>query len=95
MSLPLTSWMVVAVALIVAERLVVYLLHRGRTRDLLGVAHVVVASVGAGRGDEVLSAAVGFFCVPPSVGFVVSDLQVVAVAWSRSMCEGRARAVEG
>jgi hypothetical protein len=46
MSLPLTSWMVVAVALIVAERLVVYLLHRGRTRDLLGVAHGVVASVG-------------------------------------------------
>jgi hypothetical protein len=52
MSLPLASWMVVAVALIVAERLVVYLLRRGRARDLLGVPYLVVASVGAGRGDR-------------------------------------------
>jgi hypothetical protein len=45
---------------------------------------------------EVLSAApVGFFCVPPSLGFVVSGPQVVAVAWLRSMREGRARVVEG
>jgi hypothetical protein len=92
--------MVVAVALIVAETLVVYLLCRGRAGDLSGVVYLAVASVRAGRGDEVLSAAaVGFLCIPPSVGFVVSDPQIAAVAWSRSICEsiceGRARAVEG
>ena len=44
MSLFLASWMVVAVALIVAERLVVYLLRRGRAGDLSSVVYLAVAS---------------------------------------------------
>jgi hypothetical protein len=52
MSLSFVSWMVVAVAVIVAETLVVYLLRRGRAGDLSGVVYLAVVSVRAGRGDR-------------------------------------------
>jgi hypothetical protein len=64
MSLPLESWMVVAVALIVAETFVVYLLRRGRAGDLLGVVYPAVASVRAGRGDG--GARRGWFLLNPA-----------------------------
>jgi hypothetical protein len=42
MSPPFAPWIVVAVALIVAETLVVYLLCRGRAGDPRCVVHLVV-----------------------------------------------------
>jgi hypothetical protein len=96
MSLFLASWMVVAVALIVAETLVVYLLRRGRAGDLSGVVYLAVASVRVGRGDRVAErrrcwlplhpAFRGFRClrsVGRSGGLVAIDMR------------GEARAVEG
>jgi two-component system sensor histidine kinase KdpD len=81
MSSRFASWIVVAVALIVAETPVVYLLRRVLREISVGVAYLVgvlvVSSVWAlalGVVTGVLSAAaIDFFYVPPSVDFVVSD----------------------
>jgi hypothetical protein len=62
MSSPFASWIVVAVALIVAETLVVYLLRR------------VAPEVSVGWS----AAVIGFSYVLPSAAFVVSDLHGVA-----------------
>ena len=72
MSRPLASWIVVAVALIVAETLVVYLLRRVASEISPGVVYLVgvlvVSSVSGpalGVVTAVLSAAAfGFFYVP-------------------------------
>jgi hypothetical protein len=96
MSLPLGSWMVVAVALIVAETLVVYLLRRGRAGEPSGVVYLAVASVRAGRGDRGAERRRCWLPLHPAFrGFRCPDPKVVAMAWSQSRCEGRVRAVEG
>jgi hypothetical protein len=65
MSPPLVSWMVVAVALIVAEALVVYLLRwvppeiSLRVVYLVGVLVVSSVWAGAGRGDRAIASGVG------------------------------------
>ena len=81
MSPPLASWIVVAVALIVAETLVVYLLRRIAPEICLGAVYLVgvlvVSSVwglALGVVTAVLSAAAfGFFYVVPALYFVASD----------------------
>src|ERR1019366_6562731 len=81
MSRPLASWIVAAVALIVAETLVVSLLRRVASGVSPGVVYLVgvlvVSSVSGpalGVVTAVLSAAAfGFFYVPPSLDFVASD----------------------
>jgi hypothetical protein len=92
MSPPLASWMVVAVALIVAETLVVYLLRR------------VAPEISVPRRCWFLlrPAVRGFHCLRSAgaaatrivLGVAVGVCSVAALGWSRSIREGRASAVE-
>ncbi len=77
MSPPLASWIVIAVALIVAETLVVYLLRRIAPETCPGAVYLVgvlaVSSVwglALGVVTAVLSAAFGFFYIAPALYFV-------------------------
>jgi hypothetical protein len=78
---PLASWIVVAVALIVAETLVVYLLRWVAPEISVEAVYLVVSSVwglALGVVTVVIAAAIGFSYVPPFVASVASDSQGAA-----------------